>query len=241
MKNPERYKIPIILQLFCLLLSCSSGDDNTAPPPTNQNPPPVNQTNLPGKAVGELPENGEPCSDYEEVTGDDTKVSVAFSWSAAQFADNYILVINEGSNEVFRNTFVSRGIRVVLDRGKTFTWRVISANEDGQTNGDTYSFTTPGTPVGNFAPYAAEITVAFNQASSEMVISWIGNDEDGDELTYDARVFEESELFYESFDLIETTIPPLAFVPFATYAVEVVSRDTFGNFSVSRVSFISSE
>lgn len=119
-------KLPIVLAVIVhigFLVSCSSGgDDNN----TTERPP-VNQTNLPGKAIGVLPENGEPCSEYEEVSNDDSKVSVAFQWNAANLARSYTLIINEGSDEIFRNSLNALQTEVVLDRGQTYTWLVFLA------------------------------------------------------------------------------------------------------------------
>lgn len=220
----------LIFSMLILLVSCSDGgggsDDGPEPPPPQNETPPA-------KAVGALPANGEPCSDYEEVVGDDSLVSVLFNWNAAQFADSYILTVLEGSSQVFNNSFTTLSASVELDRGKTYMWSVTSVNENGQTNGDSYSFTTPGVPIGNFAPYTAEITVMFDEATSEMTVSWVGSDEDGDPLTYDVKVFEEGMSIFESLDLAVSEIGPLSFTSNADYEVEVISRDDSGNFSIS--------
>lgn len=220
----------LIFLTLILLVSCSDGgdggDDGSEPPPQSETPP--------AKAIGTLPVNGEPCSDYEEVAGDD-KVSVLFNWNAAQFAESYILIVLEGNTQVFNNSFTALSTSVELDRGKTYIWSMTSVNEDGQTNGDSYSFTTPGTPIGNFAPYTAEIKVTFDENTSEMTVSWVGSDEDGDPLTYDVRVFEEGMSIFESLDLTAPEIGPLSFTSNADYEVEVISRDDLGNFSISRL------
>lgn len=210
------------------LLSCDDGGGGSEEPPVPTNPP--------AKAVGVLPANGEPCSDYDEVTDDDSKVLVAFSWNAAQFAQSYILVISEGASEVFRNSFNSLDTAVQLDRGKTYTWLVISVNEDGQTNGDTFSFTTPGTPIGNFAPYAAQITIAFDTNTLEMSVSWVGSDADDDTLTYDVSVWENESILVEEKDYTLASINPITFIGGAHYSVEVISKDSSGNFSISTAS-----
>ncbi|WP_435624420.1 hypothetical protein [Flagellimonas sp.] len=224
--------ILIVVLSIGFLVSCSSGGDEGSTP---VDPPPVNQVNPPGKAVGVLPENGEPCSEYEEVTEDDTKVQVAFQWNAANLAQSYTLIVNQGASEVFRNSLNALQTEVVLDRGQTYTWLVVAVNDDGQTNGDTFSFTTPGTPTSNFAPYAAEITADFDSGPSEMIITWIGNDEDGDELTFDVSVLEEGESIFESMNLTETTVEPILVEPNLEYVIEVISRDPTGNFSISRL------
>lgn len=208
-----------------LFLSCSSSGDET-PPPT----PPENLT-PPAKTIGVVPENGEPCADYTEVDNDDSKVLIYFKWNAAQNAENYNLVILEGSSEVFSSTLNVLETEVQLDRGKTYSWFLNSINEDGETKGDTYSFTSPGTPVGNFAPYAAEITVTFN---TQMSISWVGSDEDGDELTYDIVVKNDELILTQETDFSDTSINPLDFEPGAVYDVEVISKDPHGSASISK-------
>ena len=227
-----------ILQTFILvsllLFSCSDGGGGEQPPI-----PPEEESNPPAKATGVLPANGEPCSDFEEVAGNDTEVLVAFQWNTAQLAETYLLIVLEGSTEVFRNSFTTTATQVQLERGKTYTWRVVTVNDDGETNGDTFSFTTPGIPVGNFAPYAAEISVEFDMALSEMTISWTGSDEDGDTLIYDVKVFEESELIEEFTELTSNALNPIAISATTDYEVEVISKDEFGNFSVSNLSVIS--
>ncbi len=220
--------------LMAVIISCSDGgsdgdgDDPETPPTQNENPPAL--------AIGTVPANGEPCTDYEAIAGSDTAVLVAFQWNAAQFAEDYILTVFESGSQIFRETFTVLEANVTLDRGKTYTWTVTAVNGDGATTSDTYSFTTPGIPVGNFAPYAAVITATFDTLNSEMVVSWAGSDEDGDALTYDVGIFEEGISIFESTDLTVTSLDPIAVVSNTTYEIVVTSRDTSGNFSISRLS-----
>lgn len=211
-----------------VLFSCGGGDGGGEEPPEEQSNPPT-------KAIGTLPANGEPCSDYEEVANDALKVMVAFKWNAAQRAQSYVLVVAEGSTEVFRNSSSALEAQVQLDRGKTYSWSLTSINNDGETGGDTYSFTTPGIPQGNFAPYAADITVEFNTQNSELSVSWVGSDEDGDQLVYDVTISENDVTLIEENDYDQSSIAPIAYIDGEDYTVEIVSKDTFGNFSISRV------
>lgn len=231
MKKFLNMKIRLLVFLALIfLVSCEeemSSEEPVEPPIQNETPP--------AKAVGTLPVNGEPCSDYEEVSGDDSKVSVLFNWNSAQFADSYVLTVLEGNNQVFTGSFTTLNANVELDRGKTFSWSVTSVNEDGQTNGDTNSFTTPGTPIGNFAPYTAEISISFDEGTSEMTVTWVGSDEDGNELTFDVEVFEEGQSVFDSVNLTSTSIGPIGYMLDTDYTVEVISRDGFGNFSVARL------
>ena len=210
--------------MIFLFLSCSSSGDETPPPS-----PPENLT-PPEKTIGVLPENGEPCADYTVVENDNSKVLVAFKWNAAQNAENYNLVILEGSNEVFSSTFNILETEVQLNRGKTYSWFLTSINEDGETKGDTYSFTSPGTPLGNYAPYAAEITVTFN---TQMLVSWAGNDEDGDVLTYDVTVKKNELVLMQETDYGDTSINPIDFEAGSSYDIEIISIDPHGSASIS--------
>ena len=88
MKMTKSIIISAILVLTSLLFSCSGGSDSAKEPITEE-------VNPPTKAVGTLPVNGEPCSDYEAVSGDDAVVSISFNWNAAQYAQNYELVVNQ--------------------------------------------------------------------------------------------------------------------------------------------------
>lgn len=234
MKMTKSIVVNAILVLSFLLFSCSGGSDSAKEPI-------VNEVNPPAKAIGILPVNGEPCSDYEPVSGNDDQVSISFSWQEAEFAQNYELVVNEGSNEVYRNIFNELVAKVSLIRGKVYTWNVIAKNSDGQTNSDTMSFATPGTPVGNFVPYAAEITITFDVTTSDLNASWVGKDEDGDVLTYDVVVKEEGETIVEFNDLTVVSLDPIATTPSTLYTVQVISKDVSGNFSISEFSAISPE
>ncbi|MBW8243512.1 hypothetical protein K1F50_11925 [Muricauda oceani] len=226
-----------IAQMICfcmtlILCSCGGGSGGEQPPPE---PEPSND--LPLKVTGTLPVNGEPCSDYEEVPSDDSMVLIAFNWNEAQFADNYELAVMEGSSEVFSNMYSNLEAQVELQRGKTYTWSVTAINEFGKTPGNTYSFTTPGIPVGNYAPYAAEISVAFNTETMEMSISWVGSDEDDDALTYDIKILENENIILEETGVDANIVDPIQFIDGVDYSVEIISKDTSGNFSISTRSF----
>ncbi len=218
---------------FCMALilcSCGGGSGGEQPPPEPSN-------DLPLKVTGTLPVNGEPCSDYEEVPSDDSMVLIAFNWNEAQFADSYKLIVLDGSSEIFSENYSNAEAKVELQRGKTYTWSVTAINEFGQTPGDTYSFTAPGIRVGNYAPYAAEINVEFNTETMEMSISWVGSDQDNDTLTYDIKILENENIILEETGVDANMVDPIQFIDGVNYSVEITSKDTSGNFSISTRSF----
>ncbi|MER3375331.1 MAG: hypothetical protein RIM83_11900 [Allomuricauda sp.] len=220
----ELYIIFVVVGIF---FSCSGGEGGEQPP--------EDEVNLPEKAIGVLPVNGEPCSDYEEIAGNDTQVLISFNWNSARYAQSYEVIILDAGNEIVRKNVEGLQTKIELDRGKTYTWQIESINDDGSSASNTYSFTSPGIPQRNFAPYAAAITVEFDTINSEMLISWVGSDEDGDALSYDALIYQSNELIYEFNDLSDTFLPPISYILSREYSIEVTSEDSFGNFSISEV------
>ena len=214
-----------LLAFSVILMGCGKNDD--------ANDPSTEQLQLPAKAIGILPENGEPCSDFQEISNNVSKVSVRFGWDIAEFTQNYELKVFENLTEVISTSVDALGTDVILDRGKTYNWSLKTINSEGETQGDTYSFTTPGTPIGNYAPYAADITLDFNISTMKLSVSWVGRDEDGDMLLYDVTVKENDEIISEALDTIETTISTINFTSRYTYTVKVTSKDGAGNFSIS--------
>ena len=201
----------------------------------NQVEPITPEPVLPLKASLLLPANGEPCAEFSVDPNDASKILVGFSWSKADFAERYVLTIVEGLAEVFTVTSSSLSENVTLDRGKTYSWSVTAVNADGETLGDNFSFTTPGTPVSNYAPYTADISVTFNQANAEMLISWVGSDEDGDDLVYNVKVYEENEVVFEVVEQQDSQLNPISYTANTSYLIEVTSTDINGNFSVAKL------
>ncbi|MEZ4810807.1 MAG: hypothetical protein R2819_10665 [Allomuricauda sp.] len=218
------------MTMIAMLFSCGGGGGGEEPPKEQKNPP--------AKAVGVLPANGESCSDYEEIIGNENRVLIAFKWNAAQFAQSYEVVAFYGGSEIARKSVGGLETKIELDKRKTYTWQIVSINGDGEATSNTYSFTSPGVPVGNYAPYAAEITIEFNVATSEMSISWIGSDEDGDELTYDVTVWENGSILMEEIDYTVQSMGPITFINGENYTVEIVSKDSSGNSSISKASAV---
>jgi hypothetical protein len=219
-------KINFIFLAVCILglYACGKSEDGI----TDKEP-----TQIPAQAQGILPENGEPCADIEAVSGEPLKVAVHFQWTAVEFAETYELRVLEAQNEVYNDTFTSLEVTVTLDRGKSYFWSITAKNEYGETESNTFSFTTPGEAIGNYVPYAAVISVAFNTTTSEMEVSWVGNDEDGDTLLYDVVVQKEETLLFEATNTAENFLNSIPFIPSATYSIAVISKDNFGNFSIA--------
>lgn len=225
--------ISLMVLVFVLFSSCDKG---TSTETEKQIDKP-----LPTKAQGTLPANGEPCSDFNPVPNDDSKVSVPFKWNASQNAINYDLSVLEGAQEVAKTTVGALETSVTLERGKTYSWTVTSKNETGTTVSDTYSFTTPGQALGNYAPYAAEIALDFDTDNQVFNVSWTAADEDGDSLTYDVVILEGETVVQEELGLTINTIEGIAYVNDTSYTVKIITKDVVGNFSVSEKTISSPE
>jgi hypothetical protein len=221
--------------LICLtiLYSCSSESSNDSNETDIENP-----ATLPGKPVGILPINAETCSDFEEVPGETDKAIIYFSWSVADNASSYVMEVFESGSKVNTSTVGTTSTKLTLDKGKSYSWTVTAINQDGENTSNTFSFITPGQPISNFAPYAAEISVDFDSANHEMTITWVGSDEDNDPLTYDVIIMENGITLEQYEDLTESGIAPISVSINATYTIKVTSKDNFGNFSVSTQSII---
>ncbi|MGB6151770.1 MAG: hypothetical protein WBG48_07245 [Pricia sp.] len=198
---------------------------------------PITDTNPIVKTIGLLPLNGELCSDYELVPDEVLEILVLFKWNTIEKVKNYALVVYDGTDEITRISAISSEVKVRLQRGKTYSWTIIAINGEQEILGDTYSFTTPGVPLGNYAPYAADISLTVDATNTLLSIEWVGADEDDDALTYDVSVYRGEEVIQEFFNISDTFLQPFSVGPETAYTVKVISKDGFGNFSVSKSIF----
>jgi hypothetical protein len=227
------YKVITIVMLLVFMSSC---DDGGSEEEEMQLEKPT-----PTKAVGTLPANGEPCSDFEIIPNDDSKVSISFKWTSAQNTTNYDLIVLEGTSEVSNTTVDALQTNVTLSRGKTYTWRVVSKNENNSSISDTYSFTTPGLAASNYAPYSAEITVIFDTTAKLFNMKWTAVDEDGDDLVFDISISDEQNIIVEENDTSNLFINGTPYTGNTVYNFKVTAKDANGNFSISETSIISPE
>lgn len=221
----QRVRQTLISVLLIVLISACNKSSSA---------PDTIEPQIPGKPVGILPANAETCSDFEEVPGASDKATIFFSWSKAENATGYRIQLFESEIEVQSISVTATEAEFVLDKGTLYTWMVAAESTAGSTPSNTMSFTTPGRALGNFAPYAAEISTEYDSSASEISISWIGSDEDGDALTYDINVKDAdgNEIFNQT-NLSETTLDPIMATMGETYTISVTTNDSFDNFSTS--------
>nr|WP_288834435.1 hypothetical protein [uncultured Flavobacterium sp.] len=187
-----------------------------------------------------LPFNRETCSDYTVVVSDATKAEISFSWATTANTTSYVLVVNQAGTTVVKQEMTTTSYKVVLDKGKTYSWTVTAKNRNGETISATYSFTTPGVPVGNYVPYAAIINFSVITGSSIASLSWVGKDEDSStsELKYDVEISKDNDIIQSLTNQTVTSIPDFAAVLNSTYQIKINTIDKQGSYSTSIVTYI---
>lgn len=222
-------KIIVLFVVLLLIVSCGGGSDSIV----------ERKINLPGTPVLSLPINGETCGDYTVVAGNAAKAEISFSWATTAYATSYVLVVNQAGTEVVNQEITTTSYKVVLDKGKTYSWTVTAKNKDGVKASATNSFSTPGTPVGNYVPYAAVINFSVNRNTSMATLSWVGKDEDSNasELKYDIEIKKDNTVVQSLTNQSQTSVTDFAAILNATYQIKINTIDKYGSYSNSVLSY----
>jgi hypothetical protein len=214
-----------------LMVSCGSGGSDSPDEPVK---------NVPERPVLALPLNGETCSDFVVVANNNTKAEISFTWAATAHASNYILKVSQAGKEVANQIVTATNYKLILDKGKTYSWTITAKNNDGENTSATHSFTTPGNPVGNYVPYAAVINFNVNSSTSMATLSWVGKDEDSNtnELKYDIEIKEDNNVLLSLTNQTSTSVPDFVVKLNATYRIKINTIDKHGSFSSSVLSYV---
>ncbi len=212
-----------------LLVSCGGGSDSTD----------ERKINLPGTPVLSLPLNGETCSDYTVVASNTAKAEISFSWASTTYATSYVLLVKQAGSTVVNQILTSNSYKAVLDKGKTYSWTITAKNNGGESTSPTYSFTTPGNPIGNYVPYAAIINFSVNSSTSMANLSWVGKDEDSSasELKYDIEIKKDNVVIQTLSNQTVTSIADFVAVLNATYQIKIKTIDKQGSYSTSILTY----
>lgn len=211
------------------MVSCGGGSDSTE----------ERKINLPGTPALSLPLNGETCSDYTVVASNTAKAEIAFSWSITAYATSYVLVVTQAGTEVVNQEITTTSYEAVLDKGKTYSWTVTAKNKDGVKASTTNSFTTPGTPIGNYVPYAAVINFSVNSTTSMATLSWVGKDEDSNasDLKYDIEIKEDNNVLVSLINKTQTSVADFVAKLNSTYQIKINTIDKNGSYSSSTFNY----
>lgn len=212
-----------------LMVSCGGGSDSPDEPVVN----------LPEKPALALPLNGETCSDFKAVTNNDAKAEISFTWGASAHASSYILKITQSGTEVANQVLTTTTHKVVLDKGKTYSWTITAKNANGESTSVTNSFTTPGNPIGNYVPYAAVINFNINSGTSMATLSWVGKDEDSNasELKYDISIKEDNISKVALTNQSQTSVADFVVKLNSTYEIKINTIDKLGSYSSSVLTY----
>ena len=187
------------------------------------------------------PENNNSCT--SETIISEGKSQVNFSWQAAFNADEYELIIRDiETNYDIQLTTFRTFTAVVLDRGKQYSWWVISKYNADQTLSKSriWTFYLEGSQKSSHFPFPANL---LNPKSNDQislidgkyVFRWETTDLDNDIIEYDLYLgTDPSELILTaeklSFNYVELSLNSNQF-----YYWKVITKDAEGNSSSSPI------
>lgn len=223
-------RIILIATVVTFVFSCGGSDDSSSD----------RVVNVPAKPILSLPVNGEMCATYTAVPSDDTKAEITFNWDAVSNATTYVLNITESGNSVASRTTSEVTYKVILQKGKTYSWTVTAKNKHGENTSVTNSFTTPGVPIGNYVPYAAVINFNVNNVTSMATLSWVGKDEDAvvTDLRYNVTVTEDANTLVSLEKTAQLSVPSFNAKLNSTYIIKVDTYDKLGSYATSTINYL---
>ncbi|UKM66488.1 hypothetical protein GSB9_03078 [Flavobacteriaceae bacterium GSB9] len=175
-----KFRTLLVFVTSALIIACSSDDENGQGPTFDTTP---------GNAVLTLPLNDEPC-EIGELR--DNKARVLFTWNASEATEKYDLeIINLVTGETInRLNLVETSKEVTLQRGYSYSWKIISKNSgDTTTFSDTWKFYVSGDGEANGVPFPATLLspasgVTITPVKGNVTLEWESSDADGDDVTY---------------------------------------------------------
>ena len=146
----------------------------------------------PGVAILISPSNDETCFDGSSLN--DTQSNVSFSWSTAENAISYELIVSDlltQSSQTY--TTNTNQTTIALTKAKPYSWQVKSIGEPGSNviDSESWKFYLAGDAVINYAPFPAELITPRSGANvtpdinSLVTLNWICSDVDGDLTRYE--------------------------------------------------------
>ena len=146
----------------------------------------------PGVAILISPSNDETCFDGSSLN--DTQSNVSFSWSTAENAISYELIVSDlltQSSQTY--TTNTNQTTIALTKAKPYSWKVKSIGEPGSNviDSESWKFYLAGDAVINYAPFPAELITPRSGANvtpdinSLVTLNWICSDVDGDLTSYE--------------------------------------------------------
>ena len=217
-----------------IFLSCST-DSESEPEPEILNP--MAQSLL-------FPENNEACLDGTSIN--DTQSSVDFSWTNAQNAFSYEIIITNLLTQT-KETFTSNvnQTKITLVKAEPYSWKVKSIGGVGSTPSESaaWKFYLAGDGIVNYAPFPAELIFPRSGknvtpgVNNLITLSWTTSDVDGDLLKFEVYLDDsDAATLIESIDYVEdNTSIEIEVQNNTKYYWKIISIDANGNQSKSGV------
>ena len=198
----------------------------------------------PGIAILISPSNDETC--FDGISLNDTQSNVSFSWSTAENAISYELIVSDlltQSSQTY--TTNTNQTTIALTKAKPYSWQVKSIGELGSNviDSESWKFYLAGDAVINYAPFPAELITPRSGANvtpdinSLLTLNWICSDVDGDLESFEVYLDQadgSTLITTLDYQASETTIE-LKVENNATYYWKVIAIDANGNQSSSGV------
>ena len=191
-----------------------------------------------------FPENNETCLDGTSIN--DTQSSVDFSWTNAQNAFSYEIIITNLLTQT-QETFTSNvnQTTITLIKAEPYSWKVKSIGGVGSTPSESeqWKFYLAGDAIVNYAPFPAELIFPRSGknvtpgVNNLITLSWTTSDVDGDLLKFEVYLDDnDASTLIESIDYnAENTSLEIEVQNNTKYYWKIVSIDANGNQSNSGV------
>lgn len=192
-----------------------------------------------GKATLLSPEQNELCSSGRIIST--TESELIFSWSSAENAAGYILIIknqHDRDSLVFESALTE--IKVVLKRSMPYSWKIVSlsANKKKEQHSEWRQFYNSGPGVVKYVPFPAEAVYPTDGSkvvpvSGRVSLTWKGIDVDKDILGYDIYMGTGLPLTLIKQEHLTETLSDVKVLSNSVYFWRVITRDAAGNSSQS--------
>lgn len=215
---------------FALILSCGGGGSDPEPVPV----PILN----PEQALLVFPDNNSECTTGVEVS--ETESKITFDWQKAANTTSYKLIVkNLETNNTAEYAAVTDKFEVTISRGAPYSWYVVSNSNKTETTAtsETWKFYVAGKGVENYVPFPAELTSPANAASlstTSVTLEWTGSDVDYDIKEYDVYLDTTANPTTKVATVTNSKIENQVVVSGNTYYWKIVTKDEFGNASISK-------
>lgn len=170
------------------------------------------------------------------------EITIPFRWNSSTDASSYRLeVSNQTSNqtevlEVPTTTTEVMETTLALAPGTLYSWAVYALKDNLETKSDERSFYSRGEVFNSYVPFPATITIT-DAGNGSVTIAWQSTDVENDIVGYDVYLATENPPALVLENTSDVSFQD-TLTQGMTYYVEVVTKDTTGNSSTAKTSFV---